>query len=193
MLTIKSARFERDTRAMLLRMSNETVVRVPLDSFAELRDCDSAALSDWRLIADGEGGIEWPALNVDLALFDLLNEADLSPDLPRTSPEDQAFLRQIELQGHAARDQLNLAIAVNAAVNGRVFCLGLFLLAALSWAITRDSSWGAFALAALMPIGCAAILDRLPASRLKTVSTWAVYGLAIAVWVLSFIKLATIG
>jgi len=63
------------------------------------------------------------------------------------------------------------AIARNVATNGRLFC-------AMLAAINVTAGQHALAILAALPVGLAAIVDQLPAGKLRAFASLGVYGLA---------------
>jgi hypothetical protein len=56
---------------MLLILEDGRELAVPLEWFPRLRDADTVALNNWRLIGNGEG-IHWPDLDEDILVEKLL-------------------------------------------------------------------------------------------------------------------------
>jgi hypothetical protein len=59
------------TEKMLLLLEDGRELAVPLEWFPRLRDADTTALNNWRLIGNGEG-IHWPDLDEDILVEKLL-------------------------------------------------------------------------------------------------------------------------
>jgi hypothetical protein len=81
-------------------------------------------------------------------------------------------------------DQTSIAIAQNAASNGRLFSAGIA-------AVDAYAGHPVLALAAILPVGVASLLDAVvPLSNpSRPAISMAVYGFSAAVWVASFITL----
>jgi len=63
-------RFSED--ALIVRLSDDREVSVPLEWFPRLRDATPEQRKDWRLIARGIG-IHWEAVDEDIAVTTLLH------------------------------------------------------------------------------------------------------------------------
>lgn len=86
-----------------------------------------------------------------------------------------------------------LVVAVNGAVNGRLFCALLFVFNIATFTSLREVSFGLLALLSILPVGGAVLVDRMPAGRVRTVSDLALHAVTACLWVATFIKLATLG
>jgi len=58
---------------MILRLEDGRVVRVPLARFRRLAGAPQIVLSNYRLLAHGEG-IHWPTLDEDLSVAGLVRD-----------------------------------------------------------------------------------------------------------------------
>lgn len=81
-----------------------------------------------------------------------------------------------------------LAVARNAATNGRLFCVMLFVACLTVFAVRDDGVFAALAIFAAAPVGLAYLVDPLPAGPLKSAAQWAMAALPLFVILIFMIR-----